>query len=159
MSNTDIQLIMNSFDANITGLVDEIRDEYSDRYTLNEAELKRFMFDSLLRKMKLSSYASTNDLNDYSVVEFDGIPDEETNDVRDDVMARKFGAGASEVLRSSKLHDTLNLKTVEQIWDKYMVYGLGGAFVSYVEFLKRFIADLSGLPEKVKQIIIDNLTN
>ena len=110
------------FNETSSELVDEFKSnpDYIN-YAIDITELKHCMFDNLLNSMKLSKYVSSDGY--YSILNVDS-----------DEMLKNFGEDNFSINNYS-LNYELNIKTVEEIWDKYMVY----ANPVFTRFIEKFV--------------------
>lgn len=110
------------FNETSSELVDEFKSnpDYIN-YAIDITELKHCMFDNLLNSMKLSKYVSSDGY--YSILNVDS-----------DEMLKNFGEDNFSINNYS-LNYELNIKTVEEIWDKYMVY----ANPVFARFIEKFV--------------------
>ena len=110
------------FNETSSELVDEFKSnpDYIN-YAIDITELKHCMFDNLLNSMKLSKYVSSDGY--YSILNIDS-----------DEMLKNFGEDNFSINNYS-LNYELNIKTVEEIWDKYMVY----ANPVFARFIEKFV--------------------
>ena len=110
------------FNETSSELVDEFKSnpDYVN-YAIDITELKHCMFDNLLNSMKLSKYVSSDGY--YSILNVDS-----------DEMLKNFGEDNFSINNYS-LNYELNIKTVEEIWDKYMVY----ANPVFARFIEKFV--------------------
>lgn len=110
------------FNETSSELVDEFKSnpDYIN-YVIDITELKHCMFDNLLNSMKLSKYVSSDGY--YSILNVDS-----------DEMLKNFGED-NFLINNYSLNYELNIKTVEEIWDKYMVY----ANPVFTRFIEKFV--------------------
>ena len=110
------------FNETSSELVDEFKSNPAYiNYAIDITELKHCMFDNLLNSMKLSKYVSSDGY--YSILNIDS-----------DEMLKNFGEDNFSINNYS-LNYELNIKTVEEIWDKYMVY----ANPVFTRFIEKFV--------------------
>ena len=117
---------------------DTVHSQELINYSINKNELKRYLFDRFLVKCKLSSYTSyANDelKKVYDIIDFDSSE-----------FITNFDPGLK---KSAK---ELNMKTVSDIWDKYITY----SNESFKKFLIKLIhmIEKSNLTQEVKEKIV-----
>lgn len=96
-------------------LIESIKEALRDNseFEINEDEIDRFLFDNFLNKLTLLDF----DFNiyNYNIIHKDVVTEENFNEISEDLLEENEN---TELRRDF----TLNMHTIEEIYDKFMVY-------------------------------------
>lgn len=115
-----VSIFKNFHDNSKTDLINSIKNELKNGYDkpqlnfeINEDEIDKFLFDDLMKTLHLNKY--NVDLKIYNIVHQDIETEESFNEISEHLLEEN----SNKELESDM---SLNLYTIEEIYDKYIVY-------------------------------------
>lgn len=110
---------------NITNYLKE-KNEVSE---VNKSEIDKFLFDNLLLTLRLR-----HNLNKYNIIHKDLVNDEQFNEISLDLLEDDENF-------ETKPDDELALKTVEEVYEEFIVYGARNEEI-YVSYINKICKNL-----------------
>ena len=115
-----VSIFKNFHDNSKTDLINSIKNELKNGYDkpqlnfeINEDEIDKFLFDDLMKTLHLNKY--NVDLKIYNIVHQDIETEESFNEISEHLLEENSN-------KELETDMSLNLYTIEEIYDKYIVY-------------------------------------